>query len=115
MEIRPKFGIGPLLFGMKQKDVSELMDITQPAVSQYITDKRGSGIELSPNVKEMVNELAVQLRNGEAKKTEIIGRTCSICKHIKIGDVLKQLNIDKNDLDEDCQGCLGSEVTECKS
>ena len=32
----------------------------------------------------------------------------------KIGDVLKQLNIDKNDLDEDCQGCLGSEVTECK-
>ncbi len=49
-----------------------------------------------------------------AKKTEIIGRTCSICKHIKIGDVLKQLNIDKNDLDEDCQGCLGSEVTECK-
>lgn len=50
----------------------------------------------------------------EAKKTEIIGRTCSICKHIKIGDVLKQLNIDKNDLDEDCQGCLGSEVTECK-
>ena len=36
-------------------------------------------------------------------KTEIIGRTCSICKHIEIGDVLKQLNIDKNDLDEDCQ------------
>ena len=84
-------------------------------MSQYITDKRGSGIELSPNVKEMVNELAVQLRNGEAKKTEIIGRTCSICKHIKIGDVLKQLNIDKNDSTvKDCQGCLGSEVTECK-
>ena len=91
------------------------MDITQPAASQYITDKRGSGVVLSSNVKEMVNELAIQLHNGEAKKTEIIGRTCSICKHIEIGDVLKQLNIDKNDLDEDCQGCLGSEVTECKS
>ena len=104
-----------LALGMRQKDVSELMDITQPAVSQYITDKRGSGIELSPDVKEMINELALQLRNGEAKKTEIIGRTCAICKNIKIVDVLDQLNIDKNDLDEDCQDCLGSEVTECKS
>ena len=88
--IRSELAKDLLALGMKQKDVSELMDITQPAVSQYITDKRGSGIELSPNVKEMVKELAVQLRNGEAKKTEIIGRTCSICKHIKIGDVLKQ-------------------------
>ncbi len=44
------------------------MDITQPAVSQYITDKRGSGVVLSSNVKEMVNELAIQLHNGEAKK-----------------------------------------------
>ena len=109
--IRSELAKDLLALGMKQKDVSELMDITQPAVSQYITDKRGSGVVLSSNVKEMVNEL----HNGEAKKTEIIGRTCSICKHIEIGDVLKQLNIDKNDLDEDCQGCLGSEVTECKS
>jgi predicted transcriptional regulator len=44
------------------------MDITQPAVSQYITDKRGSGIEFkSMMLKEMVKELAAQdLRNGEA-------------------------------------------------
>ena len=55
--IRSELAKDLLALGMKQKDVSELMDITQPAVSQYITDKRGSGIELSPNVKEMVKEL----------------------------------------------------------
>ena len=108
--IRSELAKDLLALGMKQKDVSELMDITQPAVSQSPAPVS----EKPLHVKEMVKELAVQLRNGEAKKTEIIGRTCSICKHIKIGDVLKQLNIDKNDLDEDCQGCLGSEVTECK-
>lgn len=112
--IRSELAKDLLALGMKQKDVSELMDITQPAVSQYITDKRGSGIELSQDIKEMINELAVQLHNGEAKKTEIIGRTCSICKNIKTDEVLKQLNLDKNDLDEDCQGCLGSEVSKCK-
>lgn len=112
--IRSELAKDLLALGMKQKEVSELMDITQPAVSQYITDKRGSGIELNDNVKEMVKELAVQLRNGEAKKTEIIGRTCAICKHIKTEDVLKQLDIDASDLDEDCQGCLGSEVSNCE-
>ena len=69
--IRSELAKDLLALGMKQKDVSELMDITQPAVSQYITDKRGSGVVLSSNVKEMVNELAIQLHNGEAKKTEI--------------------------------------------
>ncbi len=112
--IRSELAKDLLALGMKQKDVSELMDITQPAVSQYITDKRGSGVELSSDVKEMVNELAVQLYNGEAKKNQIISRTCSICKNIKTEDVLEQLDIDKSDLDEDCQGCLGSEVTNCK-
>ena len=89
--IRSELAKDLLALGMKQKDVSELMDITQPAVSQYITDKRGSGIELSSDVKDMVNELAIQLHNGEAKKTEIISRTCSICKNIETEDVLKQL------------------------
>lgn len=112
--IRSELAKDLLALGMKQKDVSELMDITQPAVSQYITDKRGSGIELSSKVKEMVKELAVQLHNGEASKAQIISRTCSICKNIKTEDVLEQLNIDKTELDEDCQGCLGSEVNVCK-
>lgn len=112
--IRSELAKDLLALGMKQKDVSELMDITQPAVSQYITDKRGSGIELSSKVKEMVKELAVQLHNGEASKTQIISRTCSICKNIKTEEVLEQLNIDKTELDEDCQGCLGSEVNVCK-
>ena len=44
--IRSELAKSLLSLGMKQKDVSQLMDITQPAVSQYITDKRGSGINI---------------------------------------------------------------------
>ena len=57
--IRSELAKELLNLGMRQKDVSELMDITQPAVSQYITDKRGSGIKLDDNVRQMIKDFIV--------------------------------------------------------
>ncbi len=111
--IRSELAKELLNLGMRQKDVSELMDITQPAVSQYITDKRGSGIKLDDDVRKMVKDFAKELADGEATKAQLIGRTCAICKHVKTTDVLEQLNIDKSELGEDCQSCLGSEASNC--
>ena len=108
--IRSELAKELLNLGMRQKDVSELMDITQPAVSQYITDKRGSGIKLEDSVRKIIQDFARQLSEGEATKADLISRTCQICHHVKVEDVLEQLNIDKSHLGEDCQACLGSEV-----
>lgn len=107
--IRSELAKELLNLGMKQKDVSELMDITQPAVSQYITDKRGSGIKLDDDVKAMIREFARQLSEGEATKADLIPRTCNICKNVKTSDVLEQLNIDKSELGDECQTCMGSD------
>ena len=111
--IRSELAKELLNLGMRQKDVSEIMDITQPAVSQYITDKRGSGIKLDDNVRKMVKDFAQELADGRATKAQLIGRTCAICKHVETSDVLDQLNIDKSELGEDCQSCLGSEASKC--
>ena len=111
--IRSELAKELLNLGMKQKDVSELMDITQPAVSQYITDKRGSGIKLDDNVRQMIKDFAKELADGEATKAQLISRTCAICKHVETVDVLNQLNIDKSDLGENCESCLGSEASKC--
>ena len=108
--IRSELAKELLNLGMKQKDVSELMDITQPAVSQYITDKRGSGVKLQDDVRKMVRDFARELSEGKATKADLIPRTCSICKNVKTSDVLEQLNIDKSDLGDDCKTCLGSEA-----
>ncbi len=108
--IRSELAKELLNLGMKQKDVSELMDITQPAVSQYITDKRGSGIKLNEGVREMIKDFARELSEGEATKADLISRTCQICNNVEVSDVLEQLNIDKSQLGDDCQSCLGSEV-----
>ena len=108
--IRSELAKELLNLGMKQKDVSELMDITQPAVSQYITDKRGSGIRLKNEVRQMIKDFAFELSTGESTKADLIPRTCSICKNVRASDVLEQLGINKSDLDDDCQSCMGSEV-----
>ena len=65
--IRSELAKSLLSLGMKQKDVSQLMDITQPAVSQYITDKRGSGIKFNDEVNSLINDFASELYSGEAK------------------------------------------------
>lgn len=108
--IRSELAKELLNLGMKQKDVSELMDITQPAVSQYITDKRGSGIKLDDNVRQMIKDFAYELSIGESTKADLIPRTCSICRNVSPEDVVKQLGINKSDLNEDCQSCMGSEI-----
>ena len=108
--IRSELAKELLNLGMKQKDVSELMDITQPAVSQYITDKRGSGIRLKKEVRQMIKDFAFELSTGESTKADLIPRTCKICKNVRTIDVLEQLDIDKSELGDDCKSCIGSEL-----
>ena len=107
--IRSELAKELLNLGMKQKDVSELMDITQPAVSQYITDKRGSGIKLDDDVRQMVKDFAKELYDGTADKSELIGRVCIICKRVDTADVINQLGLDKSKLNDDCKSCLGAD------
>ena len=111
--IRSELAKDLLDLGMKQKKISELMDITQPAVSQYITDKRGSGIKFNDDVRQMIKDFAQDLYNESATKMDIIPRTCKICKRIKAEDILCQINKEKGDVSWDCQACLGSESNLC--
>ena len=106
--IRSELAKQLLALGMKQKDISELMDITQPAVSQYITDKRGSELKLSDDVKALIKDFAIDLYNGDAEKLDIIPRTCDICRFIKAEDVMCQLHHEKGNMPLECHACLGS-------
>ena len=96
--------------GMKQKDISNILDITQPAVSQYLSDKRGNEIGFSEEVSDMIDNLAFDLKDGTIKKTDLIPRVCEICKRTKAEDLLCILHKEKVMVPEGCQACLGSEA-----
>jgi predicted transcriptional regulator len=67
--------------GLSQKEVSTLLGITPPAVSQYVSKKRGYSMEFEEEVKAQIGKLADDLvQKNVANLTE---RICQICKDMR--------------------------------
>lgn len=108
--IRSKLAKELLKLGMKQKDISEMLDITQPAVSQYLRDKRGHELDFNPVVDQYIKNMANDMVSGELQSVDLIPRFCHICKTIKTQEVLCQLHKEKVNIPEYCSACMGSEA-----
>ncbi|AEB69146.1 MAG TPA: helix-turn-helix domain-containing protein [Methanothrix soehngenii] len=63
--------------GISQKDVSKMLGITPPAVSQYVSKKRGYNIEFREDIREAIGGLAEDLIDG--KVDDLVRRICDIC------------------------------------
>ncbi|MCC7552932.1 MAG: transcriptional regulator [Methanobacteriaceae archaeon] len=100
--------------GMKQIEISKLLDITQPAVSQYLSDKRGSKeIDFSDETKSMIKELAVNLNDKKINQLDIIPKICDICRKIRKEDILCYLHKEKGGVPEKCNSCGNDDDFEC--
>ncbi len=106
--IRSKLAKELLNLGMKQKEISKLLDITQPAVSQYISDKRGHEIDFDPVVEQYIKNMAKDMTTGDLKPIDLIPKFCHVCKTIKTQEVLCQLHKEKVNIPEYCSVCMGS-------
>lgn len=106
--IRSELAKELLHLGMKQKQISELLDITQPAVSQYISDKRGHGIKFDDHTQNMIRLLAKDLIEQDLDQGAIIRRVCEICKNVKAEEIICQLHKEKDNVPTGCNACMGS-------
>ena len=67
--------------GISQKEVSQMLGITPPAVSQYVSKKRGYNIEFREDIKVSIAVLADDLI---LKKVDnLIARICEICRMLQ--------------------------------
>jgi len=107
--IRSELAKELLNLGMKQKEISELLDITQPAVSQYISDKRGHGIKFDPETQELIKKFAKDLMEGKLDQSGIISRICHVCRKVKTEEIICQLHKEKDNVPLNCNACMGSE------
>jgi uncharacterized protein len=108
--IRSELAKELLNLGMKQKEISELLDITQPAVSQYISDKRGHGIKFTDDIQSLIRQFAIDLKDGQLTQSDIISRICDLCRKIKTEDVVCQLHKEKDNISLNCNACMGSKA-----
>ena len=69
--------------GISQKEVSRMLGITPPAVSQYLSKKRGYNIEFREDIRQAIGVLADDLIKEDIKGTDLVKRICSICRMLQ--------------------------------
>jgi len=73
-------------YKLKQIEISEILDITQPAVSQYIRGSRGKTTELSKEIEKAIQEVAEEIyssnEDGKLTQEKVDELMCEICRKI---------------------------------
>jgi predicted transcriptional regulator len=72
-------------YRLKQKDVAQLLGITQTAVSKYNRRNRGTVIQVEKldETQLVLKETVESLANGDMNKYELAVKLCRICEIIR--------------------------------
>ena len=69
-------------YNLNQGEVARLLDVSQPAVSQYLRQLRGKSTEIENLAKDEIKELCHQLNSKKIDHLSLATRMCSISKVI---------------------------------
>ncbi len=67
--------------GISQKEVSRMLGITPPAVSQYVSKKRGYNIEFREDIRATIERLADDLI--QKRVDNLVERICEVCRMLQ--------------------------------
>ena len=72
-------------YGLKQKEVAELLGVTQTAVSKYTSHCRGAIFEVTEvdGVEPIFKKTVLLLANGDMNKYELVEKLCTVCNIIR--------------------------------
>ncbi len=90
-------------YGMPQVRVAEILEVTEAAISQYLSSKRGSDIKIDDeNVIQKIKMSAETLSSG--RNSRISREICSLCKLIRKRGAVPETIAKKAKIDdfEDC-------------
>lgn len=90
--------------GFSQTEIAERLGITQPAVSQYLREKRGGGLEFKENVMHAIRELANALADNGIDN--LIWGVCQVCARVREDRTLCRLHKEQEAVPEDCELCF---------
>lgn len=68
--------------GFSQQQISEILNLSRAAVSQYMSEKRGADIIFSQDILAKIHEFSNELITDSNKKQQVYGM-CTICKFVQ--------------------------------
>lgn len=87
--------------GLTQKKIAVLLNITEPAISQYLQEKRAMGVNLPQEVKDFIDKAALKIKDPETAYRQIQ----EICHFIKESKVLCKIHMGLESGLEACDIC----------
>ena len=94
---------------LSQKAAAEKLGTTQPAISQYKRELRGSGmssLESSPRVIEMIDSIASRTATGKMDQEDISSEFCSICRFMRSSGLMCEFHRRMYPSLENCTICM---------
>ena len=72
-------------YGLKQREVAQLLGVTQTAVSKYASHTRGTVLQVEKveDAQPTLKEIVVSLAKGQMTKYELAEKLCRICEIIR--------------------------------
>ncbi|UCE16320.1 MAG: hypothetical protein JSV12_01515 [Candidatus Bathyarchaeota archaeon] len=94
-------------YGLKQKDVANLLGVTQTAISKYTRHVRGTVIKIEEieEIQPMISEIVVSLSNGRISKYELMAKLCVTCEIVRRNGLMCEL-CKRSDPTIDVQKCF---------
>jgi predicted transcriptional regulator len=76
-------------YKLKQTEVAQKLGMTDAAISQYLSSKRGKVVLKDPKVKKFIKDSTKRIINGN--QNDIFVETCKICDLLKNTKLLDEL------------------------
>ena len=93
--------------GMKQKDIAACMDLTAPAVSQYVKEKRAKedNCKIPKDVEEVIHASATKIINCKTDKNQAVKEINNLCALFREKKIICQIHMKKDSSLEKCNIC----------
>lgn len=93
-------------FNFSQKQVSKKLGLTEAAVSQYISKKRGKEIKLDQKTEKAIKILAEKIAKGKIDDMTIIPEICNICLIMRKSGTICMFHKQFEKIPDSCNICL---------
>ncbi len=100
-------------YSLKQEEIAELLEVTQPAISQYQRNLRGKTLDLGgiERIRFIAKDLAAALVNNSISSKQINQKYCEACRTARKNRIICEFHkrLDPSFNIEACDACLSDD------
>jgi len=104
--IRRELAKGLKKIHFKQKDIARVLGVTEAAVSQYLSSKRGGKLVFNDKFLEKINESCQEIKNDKSSSQEAIYK---LTKYAKETGKVCEIHKAESCVDKNCDICFRGE------